>query len=54
MRDNVFEDIVVFSREPAENVLHGVETLLSVIDFCRSDGRKWIESFTDVHMCHNT
>lgn len=33
--DDVFEDVVVFSRESAKHVLHGVETMLSIIDFCR-------------------
>lgn len=39
MADDVFEDIVVFSGEPAQHILHGEEPLLSIIDLCgRQDG----------------
>lgn len=39
MADDVSEDFVVFSGEPAQHVLHGEEPLLSIIDLCGRQDR---------------
>lgn len=44
--DDVFEDIIVFSGEPAQHVLHGEEPLLSITDLYRRQDRDENETHT--------